>query len=232
VPSHRSKPTAATRKPHRKPVRTPLQLLRSPLYERQIGESLPAWRAFTAYRDLGTTRSALAAYRQTTGKHAVEQASGMWTTWGTVWRWVDRAAAWDAHCDDEARRAEEEQARADGVKRAELRAAQRERELALGDQLLARVEEMLRVPVIDVRIERDESGHITQHFHPTKWRLGDTAALARVGVELRRMGLGLVADADDERNDLSVILARILNRVVPAEHTPGELTDAELERSY
>jgi hypothetical protein len=210
-------------------VTQPVSPLSDVPWDRQFGESRQAFAAFVVYRDMGRAeRTVPDAYRQAKRKPNARQANGTWNGWSIRWRWPERADAYDEHMDSEARAAEEQTEREAGVRRAELRAAQRERELRIGDQLLEHVEQILRVPILDVRIERDtDTGVVIQHFYPAKWRLVDVAALARVGIDLRRSGLGLSEDAD--ARDLTAILARVLKHVSP--HAgERELSDSELEQ--
>jgi hypothetical protein len=64
-------------------------------WERQDGESAPAFAAFCHYRDLGPKRSLLRAYQQ--HKPDAEQLAGIWSEWSAKWRWYDRALAYDDH---------------------------------------------------------------------------------------------------------------------------------------
>jgi hypothetical protein len=77
-------------------------------YERQPGESAKAYAAFVIFRNLGPERSVLKAYRQKTGKEQAKQAAGLWNSWATDHHWHKRADAWDAHLDEENRKAQEQ----------------------------------------------------------------------------------------------------------------------------
>jgi hypothetical protein len=67
-------------------------------------ESAKAYAAFCAYRDLGPdSRSLNAAYA------GGGRAPGYWAQWSSEFRWVERAAAYDAHLDDARRRVREAQ---------------------------------------------------------------------------------------------------------------------------
>lgn len=72
-------------------------------WERLDREPPVAWAAFTTYRDLGTRRTLLAAYRQETGIKEAKQASGSWNQWAAKWRWSERVKAYDAYLDRIAR---------------------------------------------------------------------------------------------------------------------------------
>jgi hypothetical protein len=62
-------------------------LLRSPLWEEQFGQSRQAFAAFVLYRDLGSRRTVLAAYRCVERNASAKRASGRWIAWSSHWRW-------------------------------------------------------------------------------------------------------------------------------------------------
>lgn len=66
-------------------------------WERQEGESARAFEAFAKYRDMGASRN-LRAVGQEVGK-----SRGTIEKWSSLWKWVDRSAAWDAEQDRIAR---------------------------------------------------------------------------------------------------------------------------------
>jgi hypothetical protein len=112
--------------------------------------------------------------------------------WRSRWRWTERCAAWDSHLDAEARQAEEEAARRNGEQLAERRRLQKERELDVGDRLLARAEQMLTLPLVETTIERQTAdGAVIQRIEPAGWRLADAARFAEVGVRLKRLALDM-----------------------------------------
>ncbi len=59
------------------------------------------------YRDEGPSRSLASAYRQETGKEQAGGPSGQWTGWYVQYRWKERAEAYDAHLEQQARAARE-----------------------------------------------------------------------------------------------------------------------------
>ena len=63
------------------------------LWERQEGESAPAFQAFAAYRDMGAERS-LAKVAQKLGK-----SKALMERWSSRWQWGIRADAWDDEMD-------------------------------------------------------------------------------------------------------------------------------------
>jgi hypothetical protein len=64
------------------------------LYDRQPGESLAAWRAFTVYRSMGEDRSLEKVGKELGKTRAIMERHS------TQWNWVARAAAWDKKMDD------------------------------------------------------------------------------------------------------------------------------------
>jgi hypothetical protein len=86
-------------------------------WERQPGETTPAWHAFVTYRDLGFHRSILktqhaleaakpaatkkrpASTKPATKPPTRQHRHGHLTDWSVKHRWVERAAAWDAELD-------------------------------------------------------------------------------------------------------------------------------------
>lgn len=63
------------------------------LWERQKGESAPAFQAFAIYRDMGAERS-LAKVAQKLGK-----SKALMERWSRRWQWGVRAEAWDDEMD-------------------------------------------------------------------------------------------------------------------------------------
>lgn len=68
-----------------------------PLWERQENETPKAWEAFCKYRDMGVDRS-LRKVVQALNKNLTTIAE-----WSSKYKWVERAAAWDAEQDRLAR---------------------------------------------------------------------------------------------------------------------------------
>ena len=154
-------------------------------WERQPGETAKAFKAFCAYRDLEPARrSVLAAYRQAKGKPTARQAAGIWNKWCAEHRWVERAHAYDLH-----REALERAAREDMWR---VRAAQvADTEWDLAQQLIARAQEMLRLPLVEQRLERDGRTIIVK---PTRWTAGDVRGYLELASRLMRLATGKPTD--------------------------------------
>lgn len=67
-------------------------------YDRQSEESAKAYEAFALYRDMGIERSTDAVARQ------LRKSSALIQRWSSLYRWVERVAAWDAYIDQQAQR--------------------------------------------------------------------------------------------------------------------------------
>ena len=76
-------------------------------WDRLPGESARAYACFARYRDAGPSRSLAAAYRQETGKKQAGNPTGQWTGWYAAHDWKDRATAYDAHLELQARQERE-----------------------------------------------------------------------------------------------------------------------------
>src|SRR5690242_9936177 len=60
-------------------------------WDRQPKESEPAYRAFTAYRDMGESRTHDAIV------HALGISRALVSRWSSKWSWVTRCTSWDNH---------------------------------------------------------------------------------------------------------------------------------------
>ena len=137
-------------------------------WERQPGESAPAWEAFVTYRNLGLRRS-LARVGQRLGK-----STALMERWSVRWAWVERCREFDAWSDAQARRAYAIEARDLAVRQAalgraaselglaglralELRAQQAAAGVGSGRRTLS-VREIMLLTEAGARLEREAMG--------------------------------------------------------------------------
>lgn len=66
-------------------------------WERQKGESAPAYEAFVAYRDMGAERSLQAVAQK------LSKSKQLMSRWSRAWNWQERIRAWDNELEKEAR---------------------------------------------------------------------------------------------------------------------------------
>jgi hypothetical protein len=74
---------------------------------RLAGESIKAWAAFTIYRDLALRDRTIRAAWRKLNKRKTGDAPGRWDLWSRQFRWVERAAAYEGHLDEQRRRVQE-----------------------------------------------------------------------------------------------------------------------------
>jgi hypothetical protein len=177
-----------------------------PPWERQPGEPDRAFAAFCCYRDAGARRSLDAVGRQLYEGQVGRRrgTTGRLQEWSSAWRWVERARAWDAELDRQAREAELEAVRemrrrhAEEAREFQTRALERLRSLPL-EELGA--PEVLRFFVEAAKLERLSRGeadgryeHDHEHRHTGAVRLS-YEELRRLPLEelvrLHRQALGL-----------------------------------------
>lgn len=118
-------------------------------YEQQPDESGRAFRAFVHYRDLGVERSLDRAYAQHAGENA-GKAPGQWNAWSSQLDWVRRAAAYDAHIDDELRKIRELKLKKLESRRFDYLLKNQERLEKLVDQASEVLGKVAATPVTDV----------------------------------------------------------------------------------
>jgi len=89
-------------------------------WERRPGEPSLWFERFEVYRQLGTQRAMLHAYRLISNRPDARKVPGSWARAVAVWEWKMRVEAWDVTEILKARQAEDERraaARADRLKR-------------------------------------------------------------------------------------------------------------------
>ena len=66
-------------------------------WERVNGENVQAYEAFCTYRDMGTSRSILAAYHKQTGDIGKTTPPSKWINWSIQFEWYRRTLSYDNH---------------------------------------------------------------------------------------------------------------------------------------
>lgn len=80
-----------------------MQQLKPQRWEQMPDEGAKPWAAFLIYRNMGINRSVDKAYCVSMGRaEGSSRASGRWNVWNSTWAWHSRAAAFDAHLEQEA----------------------------------------------------------------------------------------------------------------------------------
>jgi hypothetical protein len=171
-------------------------------WERQPHESQKAYLAYLVYRDLGPQRSldAAALTRQGGQQVGKRAATSHVFRWSSAWRWVERAASWDAYLQRERDQVAAEQAALWEKRRLE----ERESTYSLSRRLREKVETALKMPLVQARIESVD-GKPATIIEPLKYTLRDVVALARLAVDLAAEALSGYGSqptdpADDDRD--------------------------------
>ena len=161
-------------------------------WERQPGESGPAFAAFVVYRDLGPYRSLDKAYK--TQKPDADKFSGQWSLWSAEHKWLERALAYDSYCDAERRKVLEQKLR-------DLEARRVEFEFENQDALERWVRDLdgeLRAAIDEGYTETEEElerGPAGENGEPGELRI------VKRSVKIKFPALGAVARVLKERNE-------------------------------
>jgi hypothetical protein len=155
------------------------------LWEQRPDESSQAYRAFAIYRDLGIDRSIAAAYRQST-KKPKQLPSGRWKAWSARYQWDSRAKAYDAHLHAIEQRAREVEIAKRATEIERRRQVAQDSSWALFEELKAKLQQMLKLPVISVT---DSDGKKT--VNPAKWDYNSVARALEAMTKLAKLGAGL-----------------------------------------
>lgn len=156
-------------------------------WERQPRETPKAWRAFCAYRDLGATRTVLAAYRLVTGHRDARNIPGWWSKWSSQNDWVERAAAYDQHKERLEREERERTWRERSAQVADL-------EWDTAQQLLGRAKEILSFPLVTTETSKDGKTII---IRPQRWTAADARGYAELATRLMRLSTGKPTDRQE-----------------------------------
>lgn len=156
-------------------------------WDRQPGESLKAYTAFAAYRDIGISRSIDAAWQRYSETDKI--TPGYIRKWAVTYEWVERTRAYDQYIDAQAQK----KAERDAITR---KAKMLERHAALGRVLQTKAIEHLQANKID--------------------QPKDAIAAARLGVDLERKSEGLPEYLIEIMNASDVDLTKQYNELLSA----------------
>lgn len=151
---------------------------------RTVKESARAFSFWKRYRDAPDDAR---THRKVFGDNASELRQA--ATWGSRFRWQDRLKAKQV-ADAAADAADRGRRKLARGKRNESRQEKIEDEAwGVGEQLLEKAKQMAQWPLVEVR--RKDNGRTTI-IMPAKWTLRDAARLAEVGIQLKRVGSGMI----------------------------------------
>jgi hypothetical protein len=209
---------------------------------RLAGESIKAWAAYTIYRDLDTDRSITLAWRKA-NKRKRGEAPGRWDLWSRTHRWVERAAAYDAHLDDIKRAAREQRLIELTIRRAEYEFQVQDNLEELAGWLRSAVEKHNVAPITDIERVEDkevtakESGVIEVKTVRTRVKGIKTSGLARLSGEYRdamkQAVVGVREAAKDEKPPLPAktalpeFMKKALEQATTEKDTKSDGTDDE-----
>lgn len=148
----------------------------TPLWDRFRGEPLPAYHAFSAYREMGPHERTLRKVQKALDGQGRPHPLSTLRRWYDFYAWQDRAKAFDDHL--AARRAERWEQR---------RGTAYERAFRLSQKLHERIDQMLDHPLtVKATRTRNVQGQVVAitKVYPAKWTYGNIAALAQAAVQL------------------------------------------------
>lgn len=186
-------------------------------WERQSGESAPAYAAAWAYFQMGSERSLSAVARN------FHKSKTLLARWSVRWRWAERAEAYDRHLHRLALDAQNK-ALAEEVERWEKRRSeQREREWSAAEALLSRAQQMLQLPLT---ITTEDEGRTV--IQPARWSMRDVALFLDVASKLARRA----AEMDTDNQKVDAKLKKALNEFFDKLETtlPEDLYGLVLEK--
>lgn len=166
------------------------------LWDKQEGETSKAFTAFTNYIQLGNRSQAKLAEKLGKSSGYIRQLE----TWSSAYNWVQRAEAYDAHIDTQAR----EKSEKDVIER---RAKLQEREWKASEGLIDRAMEILKLPLTQRTVtdtKKNEQGEDVAVFYtiePVNFTGRDAARLMDSGSKLGRLSTGMTTDT--QRRELT-----------------------------
>ena len=170
------------------PDLTPVELT-EPIWQHQMGESARWYDRFHRYMLVGSRRSLIGIVRleraEKGGKGRVLKVPGYWNRSFLKYRWRERAAAWDEYQRQINREVWETHYK-------ELRLSAWE----MSQQHLARHDQMMKVPLFEQTMIRDDNGHpVSVTIKPSRWNYKDILATSAAVVQLGGFAIGDVEAA-------------------------------------
>jgi hypothetical protein len=149
-------------------------------WKRQAGESTLWFERFTLYRKQGTRRTLLGAvnaYKAKRSQRRTDDIPGAWRNAFAVFKWRERAQAWDDH-----------QAAIDEARWEKRRREVRDVEWELSESLIEKARQMLQFPLATTERTQDDNGRqVTTIVKPARWTMRDAASVIKVSSELKRL---------------------------------------------
>ena len=171
-------------------------------WERQPGEPARWYERFTVYRRMGPRRSFLGAAKlhcEQAGSKLPWKLPGSWQRNAELWRWRQRAEAWD-----QAEAEREEQTWQDRRRR------HREDEYQVGQELLARARAMMEWPLERQETRVEEDGQtVVNVTEPARWTARDITTFAETWSKLVQQAVG----ADPANPPANTVLFGMLSSV-------------------
>ena len=166
-----------------------------PLYLQQSRETSVAYAAFKIYLELGDERS----LPQVAGK--CRKNVSLINRWSRTWNWVNRVIAWKRFQQRELDKATRKVAEAKAHEWAQREQTLRESEWQMAEQLMEKVNQMLKMPIVRQSKTTEEVSAdgktIIQHttiVEPVKFDFGTAAGLVAQVSKLRRLATGIETD--------------------------------------
>ena len=170
-------------------TKPPIELT-EPIWQHQMGESARWYDRFHRYMLAGSKRSLIGVVRlekaEKGGKGRVLKVPGAWNRSFARFRWRERAAGWDEY----QRQINQE------VWEANFKEL-RESAWEMSKQHLARHEQMMKVPLFEQTMIRDDNGHpVSVTIMPSRWTYKDILATSAAVVTLGGFAIGDVQAAE------------------------------------
>lgn len=198
------------------------------IWHKQTSETDVAFAAFQSYLALShnerSIRQAYVEHRKLFPKKVglgkgkktalIVHAPRQWLEYSAKHDWVERAGAYDAHMFIIQQSARERAL----VKSSGEHAKQM---LGLSKQVIAKVEEMLKLPLVRQRIDKDGQTIIIE---PIRFTMGDVGFLLATVDRISRLALGMDTEQTSIKLDVSVFTDEQLERLAAGEELQNVIT--------